>query len=111
METKEKTNNDDKDYKTVEFRWKMPDMMEKCCGMMSENSNGSSMMTMCMNRCKWFPLMAVIFGIALLLLGCYLDAEVTGILLMIVAGSLILMGTFGFFMLSRMRRISRDLKR
>jgi hypothetical protein len=68
-------------------------------------------MAMCMNRCKWFPLMAVIFGIILFLLGYYLGADVTKTLLMIIAGVLILMGTFGFFMMRRMRRIYRGMNR
>jgi hypothetical protein len=101
METKEKKNNDDKDYRAVEFKWKMPEMMEKCCEVMSENSNCSSMMAMCMNSCKWFPLMAVMFGIALFLLGYYLDAEVTRILWMIGAILSILMGTFCFVMMRK----------
>jgi hypothetical protein len=49
-------------------------------------------------------LIPVILGILLLLLGYYLDAETTRILWMVAAGFLILMGTFGFMMMSLGKR-------
>ena len=85
-------------------------MMNECCKGMRESGDGSSMMAECMNRCKWFPLMAVIFGIALFLLGYYLDAEITRILWMIAAGFLILMGTFCLLMMSKVVRLRRREK-
>lgn len=107
METKEEKSHNYKFCGTVKDRWRMTEMMNKCCEGMSKNSDCSSMMSDCMNRCKLFPLMAVISGIALFLLGCYLDAEITRILWMIAAGFLILMGTFCLLMMSRMIRLSR----
>jgi hypothetical protein len=110
MDTKEQKKKNNMFFETVENKWKMSEMMNKCCEGMSQNSDGSSMMAQCMSRCKWFPLMAVIFGIALFLLGYYLDAEVTRILWMIAAGFLILMGTFCLLMMSKMIRIFHRVK-
>jgi hypothetical protein len=47
----------------------------------------------------------VIIGILLLLLGYVLDAEVTRILWMTAAGLVILMGAFGFLMMSLSKRM------
>ena len=49
------------------------------------------------------PFVPVILGIVLLLLGYYLDAEVIRILWIVVAGLIILLGTFGLVMISRMK--------
>lgn len=110
METKEEKNNDDKFCGTVKDKWRLTEMMNKCCENMSKNDDCSSMMTACMSKCKWFPLMAMIFGIALFFLGYYLNAEITRVLWMIAAGFLILMGTFCLLMMSRMIRLSRRAK-
>jgi len=111
MKTKEEKNKDNKFCETVENSWKMAEMMNECCGGMSENVDCRSMMGECMKGCRWFPLIPLVFGTALFLLGYYLDAEVTRILWMIAAGLLVLMGTFGFLMMSRMRRINRGVNR
>ncbi len=58
-----------------------------------------------MKGCRWFPLIPVVLGILLLLLGYYLNAEITRILWMAAAGFVILMGTFGLLMMSKMIRI------
>jgi hypothetical protein len=70
---------------------------------MNGTDDCSSKMGECMKKCRWFPLVPVILGAALLLLGYYLDAEITRILWMIVAGLVILMGTVGFVMISKIR--------
>ncbi|MHC4242407.1 MAG: hypothetical protein ACYSU4_08390 [Planctomycetota bacterium] len=103
METKEKTSNESKHCRTMKGKQNMAEMMEKCCEGMNESGDCGSKMAECMKRCKWFPLMPVIFGVALLLMGYYLDAEITRILWMIAAGFVILMGTFGLAMISRMK--------
>lgn len=110
METKEEKSNDNKCCGTVKDKWTMTEMMNECCKGMRENGDGSSMMAGCMKKCKWFPLMAAIFGIALFLLGYYLDAEITRILWMLAAGFLILMGTFCLLMMNRMMRLSQREK-
>ena len=104
METKEEKSNENECCGTVQDRWKMAEMIDKCCKGMSKTNDCSSMMAECMKKCRWFPLIPVIFGIALLLLGYYLDAEVTRILWMIFAGMLILMGAFCLLMMSNMIR-------
>ena len=81
------------------------EMMSKCCEDMSESNGCGSMMAECMKKFRWFPLIPVIIGILLLLLGYYLDAEITRILWMIAAGFVILAGTFGLIMMGRMKKI------
>ena len=82
---------------------KMAEMMGKGCEGMSESSDCGSKMAECMKKCKWFPLIPVIFGVVLLLLGYYLDAETTRILWMIAAGFVIFLGIFGLVMIGRMK--------
>lgn len=112
METKEKSNNEKK------FRKEWPNMsccgtqgsdttMSDCCKTMWESDDRHSMMNKCMKGCRWFPLVPVTLGIALLLLGYYLDAEITRVLWMIAAGFVVLMGTFGLLMMNRMMKMCR----
>ncbi len=54
-------------------------------------------------KCRWFPLIPVVLGVVLLLLGYYLDAEITRILWMVVAGLTVLLGTFGLIMMGRIK--------
>ena len=56
-----------------------------------------------MDKCRWFPLIPVVFGLVSLLLGYYLDADITRILWMAVAGLTVLLGTFGLIMMSRIK--------
>jgi hypothetical protein len=100
MGTKEKTNNENKCSGTVEDKKKMAEMMDKCCEGMSGSGDCGSMMAECMKKCRWFPLILLIVGIFLFLLAYYLDAEITRILWMAVAGLIILLGTFGLIMTS-----------
>jgi len=88
----------------------MSEMMAKCCEGMSGSGDSRSMMAGYMNMCRWFPLIAVILGISFLLLGYYLDAEITRILWILAAGFLILMGTFCLLMMSKMIRICCSTK-
>ena len=100
METKEEKNSENKFCGTVNDNWRITEMMSECCKGMMEKGDGNFMMSECMKKCRWFPLIPVIFGIALLMLGYYLDAEVTRILWMIFAGMMILMGTCCLLMMS-----------
>ena len=106
METKEKRNDENKfaekccDTSCCEGLGKSK--MAECC----ENAGGDdnhSRMCNCMKGCRWFPLVPVILGIVLLLLGYYLDAEITRVLWMIAAGFGILLGTFALVMIGRMK--------
>lgn len=116
MENEEKRNSENEFTESCcdTFRFGgrgMPDMMAKCCeGMRASGGPGPSMMAGCMKMCRWFPLIPVILGIVFLLLGYYLDAEITRILWMAAAGFLILMGTFCLLMMSKMIRICRGTK-
>jgi len=70
---------------------------------MWNSDDGRSMMGKGMKVCRWFPLIPVVFGIALLLLGYYLNAETTRVLWMVTAGSVALLGVLGFVMAGRMK--------
>lgn len=115
MENKENRNRKNEFYEnccdTSRFGSRgMSGMMAKCCGSMSGSDGSGSMMSGCMKMCRWFPLLPVILGILFLLLGYYLDAEVTRILWMVAAGFLILMGMFCLLMMCKMIRICRSTK-
>jgi len=110
MENEEKRNNENKFAEKCcdTSRWAgpgMPKAMAGCCGGMSGPGDSRSMMAGCMKMCRWFPLVPVILGVILLLLGYYLNAEVTRILWMIAAGLVILMGIFGFLMMGLSKRM------
>ena len=82
----------------------MFEAMAGCCGGMSGPGDGRAMMAECMRKCRWFLLIPVIIGVLLLLLGYVLDAEVTRVLWMTAAGLVILMGAFGFLIMSLGKR-------
>ena len=83
----------------------MPEMMAKCCGGMSGPGDSRSMMAGCMKMCRWFPLVPVILGIILFVLGYYLDASIIRVLWMLFAGFVAVMGTFGLILMGRMRKM------
>ena len=100
METKEQKNNENRS----EQKW--PGF--SCCqpqGNSTEIPDCCSKMPECMKGCRWFPIIPVILGITLLLLGYYLDAEITRILWIIAAGFVILMGTFALLMIGKMKKM------
>ncbi|MHC4642998.1 MAG: hypothetical protein ACYS32_15255 [Planctomycetota bacterium] len=76
----------------------------QCCASAGGGFDCSSRMSECMKGCKWFPLIPVVLGILLLLLGYYLNAEITRILWMVAAGFVIVMGTFGLVMMAMITR-------
>jgi hypothetical protein len=76
--------------------FKMPE-----CGQTASRTNGCHSM---MGICRWFPLVPAVLGVILLLLGYYLDAEITRILWMAVAGLTVLLGTFGLIVISKIKR-------
>ena len=69
-------------------------------GQTAERADGCHSM---MSKCRWFPLIPAVFGVVLLLLGYYLDAEITRVLWMAVAGLTVLLGTFGLIMMGRIK--------
>ncbi len=110
MENEEKRNNENK-FAEKRFDtscWNGPGMFEAmagCCGGMSGSGDSRSMMTGCMKMCRWFPIVPVILGIVLLLLGYYLDASIIRILWMITAGFVAVLGTFGLILMGRMKKM------
>ena len=109
MKNEEKRNNENKFTEkccdtSCYNRQGMFEAMAECCEGMSGRGDGRTMMAECMRKCRWFLLIPVIIGILLLLLGYFLDVEVTRILWMTAAGLVILMGAFGFLMMSLSKR-------
>jgi hypothetical protein len=70
------------------------------CGQTNGRTGGCHSM---MGKCRWFPLIPVVLGVVLLLLGYYLDAEITRVLWMAVAGLAVVLGTFGLIMMGRLK--------
>ena len=79
--------------------------MPGCCKSMFGTGDGSSMMDKCMRMCRWFPLVPVILGISLLLVGYYLDASTTRVLWMFAAGFIALMGFLGLIFAGTMKKM------
>ncbi|MHC4844175.1 MAG: hypothetical protein ACYTEE_10275 [Planctomycetota bacterium] len=109
METKEK-RNDEKEFTgwpnmsccgTQDSRQAIPD----CCKGFGEDDVCRSMMRKCMKGFRWLPIVPVILGISLLLLGYFLNPEITRILWMIAAGFVILMGIFCLVMISKIKKV------
>ena len=109
METKEKRNNQ------KDFGW-LQNM--SCCGTQGsrqtildwcksirEDDDCRSIMNKWMKGFRWFPFIPVVLGIILLMLGYFLNPEITRILWMIAAGFVILMGAFGLIMMNKMKQI------
>jgi len=53
-----------------------------------------------MKACRWCPLIPIIFGVVLFLLGYYLDAEVVRLLWLIFTGFMVLMGVMMLVMVN-----------
>jgi hypothetical protein len=110
MENEEKRNNENKfaEKHSDTSCWNGPGMFEAmagCCGSMSGSGDSRSMMAGCMKMCRWFPLVPVVIGTALFLLGYYLDASIIRVLWMIFAGFVAVLGTFGLILLGRMKKM------
>ncbi len=109
MKTEEKRNDEGKfeekccDTASCEGQG-FAEMASQCCESVGEGVDCRSMMGKCMKGCKWFPLIPVVLGIFLLLLGYYLDAEITRILWIIASGFVVLLGTFGLVMMTMITR-------
>ena len=110
MKNEEKRNNENKfaegGWDRSCFGWQgMPEMMAKFGGGRSGQGDSRSIMTGCMKMCRWFPLIPVIFGITLFVLGYYLDASIIRVLWMLFAGFIVMMGTFGLILMGRMKKM------
>ncbi|MDA9981395.1 hypothetical protein N9H39_01360 [Gammaproteobacteria bacterium] len=86
----------------------MPRMMEMMGAETKGGIPGTGMMGMMMNHCmrafRWFPLILITLGVVLFLLGYVLSAETVRAMWLVLAVVPILMGLFGFVMMSTMNR-------
>ena len=110
MENQEKQNDRNKFgggyWNTSCFGWRnMPEDMAKCYEGMKGPGDSRPMMAGCMKMCRWFPLIVVVFGIAFLLLGYYLDVKTIRLLWMLFAGCAVVMGIFGLIFMGSMKKI------
>ena len=62
------------------------------------------MMTHCATNMRWMPLFPITVGITLFLLGFYLEPEVVRVIFLTLAALPVIMGVFGFIMMSIMRK-------
>lgn len=110
METQERRNDEKKAPETwpdLSCRTSdaNPKKMADCCKSFFEASDCSSMMSKCRTMCRWFPLVPAILGIALLLLGYYLDTSITRVLWMLAAGFVALLGVLGLILAGNMKNM------
>ncbi len=82
----------------------MPGFFSQCCDGMKWPQDCMSMMAECMKKCRWFLLIPILLGVLFLLLGYFLDAEAARALWMTAAGVVIVIGAFGFLMMSLCRK-------
>ena len=109
METKEKRNDEKKFTGWPNEFCCGPQNSDKtipdCCANSGKDGGYRSTMNQCMKGCRWFPILAVVLGICFLLLGYFLNPEITRILWMVVAGFVILMSTVGLLIMRKMKKI------
>jgi len=108
MDTNEKTNDKQEPSETF------PPMF--CCGMqppkgmpdcwkgMAASEDCCSMMSQGMKACRWFPLIPIIAGIGLFILGYYLNTEIARVFCMLAGGALALLGLMGLLMAGWMKK-------
>ena len=83
-------------------------MIPDCCKSIDESGEPCSMMSKCMKGCRWFPLIPVILGTVLLLLGYFLNSEVIRIIWMIISGFVIALGLLCFFIAGKMKKVCNE---
>ena len=76
-----------------------------CCGGAGGARDCRSMMERCWRVCRWIPLLPVVLGISLLLLGYYLDASITRVLWMLAAGFSVVLGILGLILAGTMKNM------
>ncbi|UCD49475.1 MAG: hypothetical protein JSW27_18320 [Phycisphaerales bacterium] len=82
-----------------------PKGIPDCCTGMTATDDCCSMMSKGMKVCRWFPLIPILAGIGLFVLGYHLNAEVARVLCMVAGGTLALFGLLGLMMAGRMKRM------
>ncbi len=83
-------------------------MIPDCCKSIDESGETCSMMSNCMKVCRWLPLIPVILGIVLLMLGYFLNAEVIRIIWIIISGFIVIVGILGLFIAGKMKKVSNE---
>ncbi|MHC4474336.1 MAG: hypothetical protein ACYTEL_01740 [Planctomycetota bacterium] len=109
METNERKNSENKVAENccdAFFRGNQgfSESMKGCCEGVMAADDGILKMAKCMKACRWFPLMPVVLGVVFLLLGYYLDPQITRVLWMAAAGFAILIGALGLLMMGKMKK-------
>ena len=89
--------------KNTVMREVMPHMMETM-GDSSMRGTMSMMMGHCMRAFRWLPLIPLLFGIVLFLLGYFLSAEAVRILWLVLAAIPIILGVLALLMTTAMSR-------
>jgi hypothetical protein len=79
--------------------------MKGCCEGVTAAGDRSSKVGRCMKGCRFFPLIPVVFGVVFLLLGYYLDPQITRVLWMMTAGFVILIGASCLLMMNKMKKV------
>jgi len=79
--------------------------MADCCESMPESHDCRSKISKMMKACRWFPMIPVMLGLGLFLLGYYVKPETAKVMWMFMAGALVLFGTFALLMAGRMKKI------
>jgi hypothetical protein len=79
--------------------------MKGCCEGVTAASDRSSKVGRCVKGCRFFPLIPVVLGVVFLLLGYYLDPQITRVLWMAAAGLVVLMGILVLTLMSKMKRM------
>ena len=73
-----------------------------------ENNSPGNMMSEMMRHCttnmRWMPLFPLSIGVALFLLGYFLEPEIVRVLFLIMAAIPIIMGIFGLIIMNRMKK-------
>ena len=59
-----------------------------------------NMMQACKKKCRWCPVIPIVFGVILFLLGYFLNAETVRILWLVFSCLPIVMGTMGLVMMN-----------
>lgn len=109
MQTGEKTNdtqeNVEKSGNTFCCGPEARRAMEDCCKSAVKANDCCSMTSRGMSACRWFLLIPVLAGVALLLVGYYVKPETTRVMWVFMGVALALFGVFGLLMAGKIKRI------
>ena len=84
--------------------WPQMGMSGWCTGM-AATDDCRPMMSRGMKACRWFPLIPIVAGFGLFILGYSLHTEIARVLCMVAGGGLALCGLLGLLLAGRMKRM------